>query len=316
MSGTVLRGPGPTPSAPGLPGVPGLPGSGESGAGLSGGRLLDFKRRSAPPRRKRRNPLLVLLKPLAAALLLVALPGGLAAWVLTSPFFQLREVVVSGGSERVPAAWVAGTLAPLEGQNLVRLPLADIAADLRRNPWIDTVELRKELPGLLKVQVSERRPVALLQSEGQLVYADTAGRPIVPVDAAGEAHQAGLLEVHFAPPVSGGGDGVASALEVAAELGRVRPDWAGALTRIEVLGEEDFRLHTEALRFPLLVTRGQVGPKIRLLERLLPELERRYPAIAAVDLRFSRRIVVQPAAPGAAGGHESQGSGSDSQFTG
>ncbi len=287
----------------------GLPGPGESGA-----RVLDFKRRSDPPRRKRRNPLLVLLRPLTAALLLVALPGGLAAWVLTSPFFQLREVVVTGSSQRVPADWVAGTLAPLEGENLVRLPLADVTAQLRRNPWIDTVELRKELPGLLKVEVSERRPVALLFSEGRLVYADTAGRPIVPVASPEEARHAGLLEVRFSHPVSGGG-GVASALAVAAELGRVRPDWAGALTRIEVLGEEDFRLHTGALRFPLLVTRGQVGPKIRRLEELLPELERRYPSIAAVDLRFSRRIVVQPAAPGAAGGHGSD-SVSDSQFTG
>lgn len=290
--------------------VPGLPGTGESGA-----RVLDFKRRSDPPRRKRPNPLLVLLRPLTAALLLVALPGGLAAWVLTSPFFQLREVVVAGGSQRVPADWVVGMLAPLEGKNLVGLRLGDIAAQLRNNPWIDTVELRKELPGLLKVEVSERRPVALLESEGRLVYADTAGRPIVPVGSADEARQAGLLEVRFSHPVSRGGGGVASALAVAAELGRVRPDWAGALIRIEVLGEEDFRLHTGALRFPLLVTRGQVGPKIRRLEELLPELERRYPAIAAVDLRFSRRIVVQPAAPGAVGGHESD-LVVDSQFTG
>lgn len=302
MSGTVLRGPGPT--------VPGLPGAGESGA-----RVLDFKRRSEPPRRRRPNPLLVLLRPLTAALLLVALPGGLAAWVLTSPLFQVREVEVAGGSQRVPVDWVAGTLAPLEGKNLVGLPLQDIAAQLRRNPWIATVELRKELPGLLAVEVSERRPVALLLSEGRLVYADAAGRPIVPVGSPEEARQAGLLEVRFSHPMSGGGGGVASALAVAAELGRVRPDWAGALTRIEVLGEEDFRLHTAALRFPLLVSRGQVGPKIRRLEELLPELERRYPAIAVVDLRFSRRIVVQPAAPGAAGGHESI-SVSDSQITG
>lgn len=278
--------------------------------GASGAKVLDFKRRSAPPRRRRPNPLLVLLRPLTAALLLVALPGGLAAWVLTSPYFQLREVVVDGGSERVPADWVMGTLAPLEGENLVRLELADIAAQLRENPWIDTVELRKELPGRLQVAVSERRPVAFLFSEGKLYYADSAGRRIVPVGSADEVRQAGLLEVRFAHPMPGG---VAGALEVAAELGRVRPDWAGALTRIEVLGEEDFRLYTEALRFPLLVTRGQVGPKIRRLEELLPELERRYPAIAAVDLRFSRRIVVQPAAPGAAGGQVSK---PDSQITG
>lgn len=310
MTGTILRGPGPLASAPALPGA-----AGSGPGGPSGGRVLDFKRRSAPPRRRRPNPLLVLLRPLTAALLLVALPGGLAAWVLTSPRFQLREVVVEGGTERVPAGWVTGALAPLEGKNLVRLRLEEIEAQLRgNNPWIDTVELRKELPGRLRVAVSERRPIAFLFNEGRLHYADTAGRPIVPVGSQEEVRQAGLLEVQFAHPMSEGGGGVAGALEVAAELGRVRPDWAGALTRIEVLGEEDFRLHTGALRFPLLVTRGQVGPKIRRLEELLPELERRYPAIAAVDLRFSRRIVVQPAAPpGADGG---QGSKSDSQFTG
>lgn len=300
MSGTVLRGPGPAASVPGLPGA----------AGLSGARVIDFRRRSAQPRRKKPNPLLVLLRPLLAAALLVAVPGGLASWVLTSSHFQLREVVVEGGSQRVPADWVAGTLAPLEGKNLVGLRLEEISAQLHRNPWIGTVELRKELPGLLQVVVSERRPVAFLFSEGRLYYADTAGRRIVPVASPEEARQAGLLEVRFSHPVP---EGVASALEVAAELGRVRPDWAGALTRIEVLGEEDFRLHSTALRFPLLVTRGQVGPKIRRLEELLPELERRYPAIAAVDLRFSRRIVVQPAAPGAAGDQVSK---SDSQFTG
>ncbi len=284
----------------------GMPGM----SGTAGAKVLDFKRRSAPPRRRRPNPLLVLLRPLTAALLLVALPGGLAAWVLTSSYFQLREVVVDGGSERVPAAWVMGALAPLEGKNLVRLRLEDIAEQLRRNPWIDTVELRKELPGRLQIAVSERRPVAFLFSEGRLYYADNAGRRIVPVSSAEEARQAGLLEVRFSHPMPGG---VAGALTVAAELGRVRPDWAGALTRIDVLGEEDFRLHTESLRFPLLVTRGQVGPKIRRLEELLPELESRYPAIAAVDLRFSRRIVVQPAAPGAVGGQVSK---SDMQFTG
>ncbi len=273
------------------------------------GRVLDFRRRSTPPRRKKPNPLLVLLRPLLAALLLVALPGGLAAWVLTSPCFQLREVVVKGGSQRVSADWVAGTLAPLEGKNLLRLRLDEIMAELRRNPWIDRVELRKELPGLLQVAVSERQPVAFLFSEGRLYYADTAGRRIMPVASADEVRQAGLLEVRFAHPVP---DGVAGALEVAAELGRVRPDWAAALTRIEVLGEEDFRLDSGALRFPLLVTRGQVGPKVRRLEELLPELERRYPAIAAVDLRFSRRIVVQPAAPPAGG----QRSDSASQITG
>jgi len=302
MSGSLVRGPMPhmpqTSQMAGL-GLAGLSGGAGGAGSASGARVLDFRRRGAPPRRKRRHPLFLLLRPLAAALLLVLLPLGVAAWVLTSRRFQLREVVVEGGSQRVSADWVRTALAPYQGRNLVRLSLSDAAAELERNPWIERAELRKELPGRLHVAVTERRPVVLLRDGGRLMYSDTDGRSIVPVGSSEEARQAGLLEVLFAHPVSGGVEG---ALEVAGELGRVRPDWAAALRQIEVLGEEDFRLHTEALPFPILVTRGQVGAKARRLEELLPELERRYPVIDSVDLRFSRRIVVQPGIPVPAAG--------------
>ncbi len=296
-----LRRPGPSPhprvvmDVP-LPPSPGGQGvrMGEGGQGGEG-----FLRPGAQPKRKRRHPLLGLVRPLATALALVALPLSVAAFVLTAPPFQLREIELEGADARVPEAWAREALAPLHGENLVRLPLSSVAARLRKNPWIDTVEVQKELPGRLRVAMTERKPVALLRTGGGLVYADSAGRPIVPVSLE-EARRSGLrLEVRFANPIAGGpAAGMDAALEVAGELGRVQPDWAAGLTRIEVLGEEDFVLHTEALRFPLFVTRGQVGPKARRLEEILPELERRYPAIERVDLRFSRRIVVQPAVPG------------------
>lgn len=258
---------------------------------------FDFRRRGTPPRRKRRHPLLLLVRPLVAAALLVAGPTALAGWVLTSPRFALGEVVVEGGTARVPANGIRAAVAPLEGRNLVLLPLADVEARIRRNPWIDALEIQKELPGRLRVQVTERRPVALLLRRGAPVYADAEGRPIVavPPEEREQARKAGLVLVTFARPQRSAAEGVESALEVAGELGRVQPDWAAQLTRIEVLGESDFRLHTGALRFPLLVASGQVAEKVRHLDRLLPELARRYPAIQSVDLRFQRRIVVQPA---------------------
>ena len=258
----------------------------------------EFRRSGAPPRRRRRNPLLGLLRPLAVSLLLVAVPAGLAAWVLASSRFDLRNVEASG-TPRVTVEALRASVAPFEGGNLVLLRLDDVEAAVRRNPWVDTIEISKELPDRLRVEVTERRPVALLVKGAGLVYADEKGRPIAPVEDPEAARRTGLVVVVFAHPqlsVSGGGDGVGDALEVAGELGRVQPSWAGALAKIEVLGDQDFRLHTNALRFPLLVTRGQVGPKVQRLTELLPELDRRYPAIQAVDLRFSRRIVVQPAA--------------------
>lgn len=255
----------------------------------------EFRRSSAPPRRRRRNPILALLRPLAVSLLLVAMPAALVTWVLASPRFDLRNVDVSG-TPRVPVEALRAAIAPFEGGNLVLLPLGTVEASVRRNPWVDTVEVAKELPDRLRVEVTERRPVALLVRGAGLVYADEKGRPIAPVDDPERARKAGLVVVTFAHPQLSPSDGVGGALEVAGELGRVQPSWAGALSKIEVLGEQDFRLHTGSLRFPLLVTRGQVGPKVKRLTELLPQLDRRYPAIRAVDLRFSRRIVVQPEA--------------------
>jgi cell division septal protein FtsQ len=266
----------------------------------AGGRVLDFRRRGTPPRRKRKSLLWTLAKPLAIALLLVGLPAGLVAWVLTAPRFGLRDVEVieapGASSSRVSGETVREALAPLRGENLVRLSLAEASARVERNPWIASVEMAKELPGRLRVKVAERRPVALLLVDGGLVYADSEGRAIAPVVTPAEleaARREKLLVVSFSQKPHG--EGISAALSVAADLGRAQPTWAGKLSRIEVLGEEDFRLHTDALPFPLLVRSGQVTPKVERLVELLPELSRRYVRIEAVDLRFARRIVVQPA---------------------
>ena len=302
-------------------GVGGVGGAGEIplGGAAGSGRVLDFRRRPTPPRRRRRSVLAALARPFAVALALVALPLAVGAWVLGSPRFALREVTTEGTS-RIPAAWLQEAIAPLLGENLVVLPLSAVTGRIAKHPWIATLAVEKELPDRLRIAVTERQPVALLAlpaGKGEaLVYADRQGRPIAPVGPLGPGGKLpDLLIVRLAPafaaqdeaPEKGAagaiGDkgGVARALAVAGELGRANPDWAAGLTRVEVLSEEDFRLETSALPFPLLVRRGQVVEKVRYLQTLLPELGRRYARLEGVDLRFSRRIVVQP---GAAAGIE------------
>lgn len=273
--------------------VPPLPaGAGSPG---EGGRVLAFRRRPSPPRRRRKSVLLSLLRPLATALAVVALPLALATWVVTSPCFALRRLEVDG-TGRIPEAGVRRSLAPLLGENLVTLPFPEVASRVAENPWVASVEMEKDLPDGLRLRLAERRAVALVVARGgALAYADVDGRAIAPV-AAGEPVD-GLLVVRGATPGSGA---VARALAVADDLGRANPDWAALLEEVEVLGEEDFRLRTRALPFPLLVRSAHVRWKVPLLEQLLPELGRRYTAFEAIDLRFSRRIVVQPVvAPGA-----------------
>jgi hypothetical protein len=90
---------------------------------------------------------------------------------------------------------------------------------------------------------------------------------------------------------------VAGALRLAAQLRRLRPGWTAALSQIDVVDEDDYQLRVEGLPCPLLVRGSRLADNLVRFEQLLPELRRRYPALATVDLRFSRRIVVQAAPP-------------------
>jgi cell division septal protein FtsQ len=290
----------------------------------------DFRRRGAPPRRRRRNLLLALAKPLGVAVLTVALPVGLGTWVLTSRRFQLRDIAVRrraaapAATQRVQAAWVLRALAPLQGRNLLRLPLSEVRQRLAGNRWMAAADVAKELPDRLLVTVAERRPVVLLRNGEALLFADAAGLPIAPVASPAEAAAArrqGLLVVSLPrqpaaapraplePPGPPGADDplpavrqgeIAGALRLAEQLRRLRPAWGPALSQIDVVDEDDYQLHVEGLPCPLLVRGGRLAGNLIRFDQLLPELTRRYPALAVVDLRFSRRIVVQPAPAAAA----------------
>jgi cell division protein FtsQ len=249
--------------------------------------VLPFRRRSTAVRVRRPSPWRALAAPLVRALLVVGLPVALGLWLFTSPTFALARIEVAG-NQRVDARWIEGALGPLRGENLLLLPLERVERTVGEHPWVARVSVEKRLPDGLQLTLEERRPAALLRAAEGLVVIDAGGRPIAPYRFDLEP---GLLLVSIG--VRGEVD-LGGALAVADELERAAPDWAATLSEVTALAEEDFRLDLGALDFPLFVRAGTLAARLPELRRLLPELERRYPALAGVDLRFERRIVFQP----------------------
>ncbi len=253
--------------------------------------VLPFRRRKTV-RRQRRHPLRRLLGPFAAALAIVGLPVATVWWIFSSPRFDLKEVRLSA-QEKVPEAWVRLALAPYRGKNLVALPMREVGQILSRHPWVGRVGLRKELPGVLHVRLVERQAAALLRDEGELYYVDPEGETIAPLGAMGEPVDLLLISRAGATDTHPGG-----ALDLMKEIESLRPRWAAGLSEIEILGAKDFRIYMAELPFPLVVRSGSLESKARQLEALLPRIVERYDTLAAIDLRFSRRIILQPSAPG------------------
>ena len=249
-------------------------------------RGLRRRRFTAPHRRP--SLALRLLRQLAVAAMVVAVPLGVAAWVLGSPRFHLHNLELSG-TERVPREWIGQRVAPLRGRHLLRLSLADLQAELAGHPWIAGVAMSKRLPDTLAVRVVERRPAALLRTADGLYYVDLAGRLIDRFESG--AGPADLLLVTVPPD---GEARLGTALQAAAELGRLEPEWGRQLSEVEVLGDGDLRFHTAALPFALVLGVGGIEAGLRRLRSYLPEVRQWLQPAAAVDLRFSGRIVAVP----------------------
>ena len=265
-------------------------------------------RRPFNVRRRRKSGIAALLAGAALrALLVVALPVGVVVWLLYSPYFLIREVKVDGGA-RVSAAWMEENLTPLVGRHVLAVSLEGVRRRLSAHPWVASVELRRELPDRLRVSVVERQPVALLAGEDGLVFLDGEGLAIAPVPSAATtttsgrasatvtpatARPDGLLTLHYRYP---GPVPVQAALDLVAELRRAHPAWGVGVREVEALGEREYRVTTAALPYPLLLEAGTVAPAVTNLQQMLPEIERRVPAVGEADLRSPRRLVIRPMA--------------------
>lgn len=112
-----------------------------------------------------------------------ALVGGVVCsyhWLCRSDFFQVTSIDIIGSQEVSKE-----TILQLAGvdvhANLLALDLDRMAPRIRSYGWIDTVNLRKEWPSRLRIEVRERRPVALLNTPKGLYYIDNKGQPFAPL---------------------------------------------------------------------------------------------------------------------------------------
>jgi hypothetical protein len=236
----------------------------------------------------------------------VGLPMALVAWLFTAPQLSFSQLEVAPSS-RISEAWVAQQLAPLRGRNLLMLPLEDVRSRLLEHPWVAGAAVQKRLPDGLEIELVEHQPVAIVERGDQVLLVNPQGEIIAPPEPGEDLGK--LLRLRGAWYTPGPGHTSASgdtpedwgtpadwrrALAVAAEFDRVPGAWKGRLEAVEVLGDDDFRLYATELPFPLVVRAGSLEEKVGYLARLLPEIRQRYGQVRAVDLRFARRIVLQP----------------------
>jgi cell division septal protein FtsQ len=253
-------------------------------------RPLDVR---ATPRNRRRiqaRRLLVLLANLA--LLTVLATGGVWLYQRTQEDerFAIRGIEVRGlaGDHH---GQIQSALEVWRGENLFRLEMPSLRAQLLEIDWIEDVAIEKLLPDGLRVGVTERVPKAILLREDRAQYLDAHGV------AFGDATMA--TDYRVFPLVEGvDGPGAARCVDFLARLESEDPALYSRVASIRPAGESGWEIEDLDLRITVRVDEARAISKWRMLYGIVAAEQFRPESIEYADLRFDRRIVVKHHVPG------------------
>ena len=244
----------------------------------------------------------ILVVNLAVGAVIVVSAASVARHFATSDELAVRNIVIEGTARTTPEA-VRDVLRGYLGKNVAEVSLEDVARAAGNNPWVKGAAVKRVLPGTLRVTVVERTPGALALIGGLVYVVDDGGTVMGPAGP-------GLA---FDLPLLTGLDGygekdraVALSRGVAflLQLHEGFPDWTRGISELDLSRPDR-----------VAVTRMDGGPQILMdperIDRnlgaylaLQPMIARKVGGTSRVDLRWSKRISLLPAADGSATEHD------------
>ena len=270
-----------------------------------------YLRRQKPVEVRKKSLLCRLREDVLPWLRLAVLAGGAVAvavtagrFLLYSPTLRLTEPsqIEVTGNQYVSRDSVVALFAPDRNRSLLRIPLEERRAHIEAISWVASARVERILPASIRVEITERTPVAFLRAGSELALIDAQGA-ILDRPSQGDFHL---------PVVSGIGDPVPQAERAARmrlfqqferEIEMVRGGAGEMLSEVDLSSPDDL----QAMMVPpgedpspspgsaqaVLVHFGSSDFGLRF--RTVLDNYAQWAAagrISSIDLRFKKQVVV------------------------
>ena len=120
--------------------------------------------------RKRKKKVLKFVKWITILGIIV---GGII-YALLSPIFNIKNISIEGNS-KISSETIVSLSSLVIDQNIFNFRTSDVKAAIRENPYIDNVEVKRELPDTVKISVHERTETFMLTYGNAYVYINNQG---------------------------------------------------------------------------------------------------------------------------------------------
>jgi len=218
-----------------------------------------------------------------------------------SVMIERADQIEIRGNRFVPPRAIVEKFSADMHRSIIRVPLAERRKALESLPWVAHAHVQRVLPNHIRVEITERTPVAFLRGTNELSLMDVNGMILErPVEG----------EFRF-PVVSGIGESMPRHVreqrmrlfvQFMQEIEHARPDAGDRISEVDLSDAADIRATLTGLgadsnnASPVLVHFGDsdFANRYHLLAENVDQWRANAGQVDSVDLRFARQVVVNP----------------------
>jgi len=208
-----------------------------------------------------------------------------------------------GGSRFVPSDVITEKFTADMGRSVVGVPLSERRKALESIPWVEQAAVQRVLPNRIRVEITERTPVAFLRTANDLSLVDAHG-VIVERPAQAEFRFPVVGGISESTPLEGREQRMNLFVQFMKEIEATHPGADDHVSEVDLSDATDLRVTLTGLEpglasaVPVLVHFGDsdFGARYRLLTQNIDQWRASAGSVDSVDLRFARQVVVNPEA--------------------
>jgi cell division protein FtsQ len=229
---------------------------------------------------------------LAAAL---GLSGPFRVWLSDSGSFRVNQIEVKG-NELLSTRLVEKQSQIRTGVSIWDVDLKQATNLIKQNPLVEKAVVSRRFPGTIRVEIEEKKPVALVSAKGKVFCLDEHGTvmPTVPGRAYDFPMISGLPQADIIFDKKLEGPLVERGLVFLSMARKESPELLARISELMFKGPDGLTLYLAPNAVPVWIGKGDVAWKIRCLDSLIDRLgqEKRWPGVRYINLRFDNQIIV------------------------
>lgn len=207
---------------------------------------------------------------------------------------SLKNIEVSN-SKRITREEIIGLAGIESGANMLRMDLKLMGEHILRNPWVETVQVRRYLPDKLSITVTERDPIAVVNM-GFVYYLDKKGN-VFKVLNQGDRLDYPMITGFSEDDLSKDPAGTKEALKLTCELVSILREKStfilADVSEIHYDKGYGFTMFTSANALPVKIGSGDFAEKIDRFSRVYKDLLIQRASLQYIDLDYNDKIVVR-----------------------